>query len=275
MRKNTGVSNRLAEINFRKQYDSGERRFNRAELNNVDLSNRILAELELGQANINYSTFEKTTLNDSNLSESSLICTNFKKSAIDNVMFNRANLEGSKLSLSKITDTSFFGACLYKASFCGAKINNLDFSYANLSAAYLAGIDLSTSIFEGAVYSFGTAFPSEFDPEEAGMIHEANMFDLERLTVKFDRLYQQAKMHLGDTITAKYLNSSRPEHDGLDKLETDKNSKIVFNGDAIKSLNHVEAEYLRQWMIVFASLCCKIVRNVGDDEELFSSGFFS
>ena len=270
MMKFTCISNRLAEINFHNQYCSGVRNFSQAKLDKVNLSNKILSELDLRQANIAYSTLENIKLSDSDLSKSKLINVNFKASSINNVIFDRADLTNSKLSLSKISNASFFGACLYKASFCGAKVDNLDFSFANLSAAYLKGLDLSNSMLEGAIYSCDTLFPMGFDPIEAGMMHESSMLDLDKIISQFDSVYQRAKTCLGETITNKYFNSSRPEHDWLNKLEANNKSQIVFKSDKIESFSDIEAEYIRQWMIMFASLCSKIVKNVRDDQELFS-----
>lgn len=261
------ISNRLAQINFHSQYLSGERQFYGAKLDRVNLSNKVFTEIDLREANIDYSILEKTSLSDSNLSESSLINASFKKSSLDNVMFNRVDLTNAKLSLCKITDVSFFGACLYKTSFCDATIDNVDFSFANLSAAYLARTDLSSSMFEGAIYNSNTAFPSKFDPVEAGMVHESEMFDIERILNKFDSLYQKAKHYLGDKITAEYFNSSRPEHDWLNKVKANNKNQIIFKGDAIKSYSYAEAEYLRQWMIVFANLCFKTFKEIESDRE--------
>jgi len=270
----TRIANRLVELNFYNQYSCGEKNFKQANLDNINLSNKILTELDLRQAVINYSVFEKVSLTGSDLSKSSLISANFKKSLINNTVFNRANLTNAKLSSSRITDVSFFGACLYKASFCEATVNNVDFSFANLSAAYLARVDLSNSMFEGAVYNSDTAFPKGFDPVKQGMIHESEMFVLEQITAQFDSLRQRAKTFLGETITTKYLDSSRPEHDGLKQLSADENRTIILKGDTTKSREYVEAEYLRHWMISFANLCSKIIRNVEDDRELFSDGIF-
>jgi|GEM_PF-1321043 len=214
MRTNS-ISNRLAEINFHNQYASGKRDFYQTKLDNINLSNKTLTELDLRESKFDYSTLDNVSLSCSDLSESSLINLNFKKAAIDNVMFNRADLTNSKLSLSKIADTSFFGACLYKASFCGATISNIDFSFANLSAAYLKELDLSNSMFEGAIYNSSTLFPVGFDPIEAGMMHESNMLDIDKIISQFDNLYQRSKSLLGDTITTKYFNSSRSDHDWL------------------------------------------------------------
>lgn len=264
------LSHRLAEIDFNQRYLSGERKFINHKLDRMNFSNKTFTEVDLRQANIDSSNLEQTSLSGSDLSGSSLVGTSFKKSIIDNVVFNRANLTKAKLSQSKITNVSFFGACLYKASFCEAKLDNLDFSFANLSAAYLDRTDLSTSMFESAIYSSNTAFPDGFDPVEAGMIHESEMLDLESIMAKFDLLYEKAQRCLGDKITAEHLNSSRPEQDWLDEVKTNNKNKIIFKGNKLESFQNAEAEYLRQWMIGFANSCFQIAKDVTEDRELLS-----
>ena len=103
------------------------------------------------------------------------------------------------------------------------------------------------------------------------MVHESNMLDLELIMTKFDSLYEKAKHCLGDKVTAKYFNSSRPKQGWLNKVKTNNKNLIMFKGDELESFNHAEAEYLRQWKIEFANLCFQIVKNVAEDEELLSN----
>ena len=71
------------------------------------------------------------------------------------------------------------------------------------------------------------------------------------------------------------LSGTCVRQSGLNKLKTNDKSQIVFKEDRIESFSYVEAEHIRQWMIVFANMCHKIVKNINDDRGLFSNTPFA
>jgi uncharacterized protein YjbI with pentapeptide repeats len=86
-----------------------------------------------------------------------------------------AGLFGANLKNSNLEEACLRGADLKEVNFEGANLRNADFSADNtghstsLQAANLSTANLEGACFVGASYDERTVFPSDFDPERAGM----------------------------------------------------------------------------------------------------------
>lgn len=257
----TNSPNKLAEVNFLEQYSLGEKKFIQAQLENINLENKTLDYLELIKANLSNANFKNTSFNESDFRESNLSNTNFKFSSIKNVNFSNANLQKSKFSLAKLINVNFTGACLKNTSLYCAELEEIDFSYADLRSTYLNGIDLSKVNFQKAFYNDETKFSPEFNPVEAGMIHELNIETLDSLIKRFNRLGALSKIYLGSMMTKKYFYSSRPEHDWLNILNMNQSNYIYISEAELEPLNPLQLYWLEEWMNSFTYSCSKIFKN--------------
>lgn len=255
------ISSKLAEINFVRQYDLGETQFNRAKLENINLEKKSLFRLELIEANLNYANLEKITLVDSDLSKSSAIEAKLKAANLNRVNLSAANLSNASLSLAKLTEVNFTGACLSGVSFCSVQLNKVDLSFSNLCGAYFYDVDLSDVILKGAYYNENTQFPCNFNPSTAEMVDSSNTESLDSLITRFNSICKSSNRYLGNTITTKFLQSSRPNFDYLNQFEINRSNQIVFKGNSFAMVNPQLHYYFDIWMNSFIDSCSKIVKN--------------
>ena len=255
------ISSKLAEINFFQQYNLGKTKFNRAKLENINFETKLLRQLELIEANLDGANFKKTILIDSDLSKSSLIEAKIKAANLNRVNLSAANLSNASLSLTKLTEVNLTRACLWGVSFCSAQLNNVDLSFSNLCGAFFNNIDLSNAILKGAYYNDDTQLPCNFDPLDAGMIHESNIESIDSLITRFNSICTSSNRYLGNVITTKFLYSSRPNFDWLSQFEIDRANQITFNGKLPDLINPQQFYFLNIWINSFIQSCSQIIKN--------------
>lgn len=256
----TSLSKKFTEINFLKQYSSGKKHFVQAQLESINLEQKKIYDVELIKANLRNVNFENASLNQSDFRESSIANANFKFASINNVNFSHANLQDSKFSLAILTNVKFIGACLKNTSLYCAELKEVDFSYADLRSAYMSGIDLSEVNLQKAFYDTNTKFPPEFNPVQAGMIHEIDIESLDSLLSKFNHLGAISKQYLGNKMTTKYFHASRPDFDWLNIFNMNKSNQISFTEPVIEPIHPLQLYWLEKWMSSFTDSCSTIFR---------------
>ena len=244
--------NRLEE-----QYALGSRNFSKIDLEKADLENTFLSRVEMKQANLNYANFKNADLSDADLTESSLINTELYKAHLSGINLSKANLTQTNFTQSILNQANFTQACLKKACLIGTVLIEADLSEADLSGADISGANLSETNLKGTIYDSDTIFPTDFDPQSRGMI---NKFGIEDSIDRFNHLCECSSKYLGNTMTAKYFDSSRPNFDWFKLFTIDKSSKIIFQGNPREPLTPKQLELFQQWMNSFTKSCSSIIK---------------
>ena len=255
------ILNKLAEINFLEQYKLGKLKFNRAKLDSINLEKQVLLRLELIEASLNYANFEKTILNNSNLSKSSLVEARLQAANLNKVNLSAANLSNASLSLTKLTEVNLTGACLINVSFYAAQLNRVDLSFSNLFGAFFCDVDLSNVILKGAYYNDNTYLPQNFNPLNAGMVHESCIESLNSIITRFNSICTTSNRYLGNIITAKFLHFSRPDFDWLNQFEINRKNQIILKESSPDLISPQQLYYFENWIDLFIQSCSKIVKN--------------
>ena len=247
----------LDKNKLEEQYALGSRIFSNIDLEKADLENTFFSRVEMKQANLNYANFKNADLSDADLTESSLISTELYKAHLSGINLSKANLTRTNFTQSILNQANFYQACLKQACLIGTALIEADLSGADLSGADLSGANLSKTNLKGTIYDGDTNFPADFEPRSRGMI---NKFGIEDSIERFNYLCQCSNKYLGNTMTAKYFNSSRPDFDWFKLFTIDKSSKIIFQGNPREPLTQKQLELFHQWMNSFTKSCSSIVK---------------
>ena len=247
----------LNRSDLEKQYISGKRSFYQANLEQVDLENMFLSRIEMKQANLNYANLNNADLSDADLAQSFLIGTQLDKAHLSGIDLTQANLTQAKFTKSILNQANFAEACLEEACLIGAALIGANFAKANLSGASLLGANLSGANFEGAFYDSKTVFPPDFDPVGKKMIDKLSIQDL---ISQFEHLCTCSTKYLGNTMTAKYFESSRPKSDWLAQFTLNKSSQIIYQKDTAQLATPKQTVSFQQWQDAFTESCSLIIK---------------
>ena len=256
--KSVAMSNNSSVADFRKLYSSGKRQFHKAQLERAFLEKYSLSRADLREAYLNYANLKNADLSDTNLRESSLIRTDLSGANLSRANLANTDLSRSNLAVANLQGANLQGACLNKACLTAANLDKVDLRYADLTGTYLIGVDLSQVNLNGALYDNDTEFPSDFDPSSAGMLQNCC---LEQLLAQFNHLCECSNNYLGTKMTSKFLHSSRPEFDWLNKFEINKSNQITFSGILTDSFSHNQLRWFQKWMQSFIQFCSQIITN--------------
>ena len=242
---------------IQKQYDLGDRTFSEVHSDRADLENMFLSRIEMKQANLNYANLKNADLSDADLAESSLVATEFNKAHLSGINLSKADLTEANFTESILNQANFTEACLKNACMVSAVLIEANLAGSDLSGANLLYANLSNANVKGAFYDRDTNFPADFDAKSRGMI---NKFSIEDFIAQFNRICGCSTKYLGNTMTAKYFNSSRPDFDWLGKFAIDKSSKITYQGNVAEPLTIEQLKLFQQWIDSFVKSCSSIVK---------------
>lgn len=142
--------------------------FNKASVQNVDLSNALLYGADFTLANLSNSSFAHSYLN---IADGYPIAAKFDNAHLRNVNMTGAQLAGVSFTYASLYGTFGFGAptkCSYQpntppsASTC-ASVAGATLTLADFSNAYLAGLDLSGATIDGTNFSASILIGATFD----------------------------------------------------------------------------------------------------------------
>lgn len=146
-----------------------------ANLQGAMLAMAVLREIDWRYVNLSKADLSFADLYKANLSEADLQEANFTVAKLDEATLSSANLHRANLSYASLfrcnlaqADLSFANlqfADLNTANLRGARLQS-----ANLSDADLSGADLRDADLTGAEYNDTTIWPTDFVPEDAGMV---------------------------------------------------------------------------------------------------------
>lgn len=246
------------------QYNLGERNFPKLQLRRIDLRGEKLRGINLEGSDLSYADLRDTDLSNANLSG----CY-FNEANLTAAKLEGANLKGAYLIKAYLTKANFQKAILQEAYLTGAFLTKANFMKADLTGAYLTGTQISGAYFKGAIYSSATRFERGFDPALAGMaqISTFNMaanrkITIDNLITNFEQIASLTSNYLGITITAKYLDSSRPEIEWLQNFKIDHKSKITFDGSLNAKVTSIQLKWFEKWQTAFIKSCSIFVQDL-------------
>ncbi len=252
-----------AEFELRKRYALGERTFNqarlrKAELRGMNLSHTSLRGSDLSAANLRGVNLSYADLRECNLNEADLMGANL----------TGANLNKAFLIKTYLTKANLYKTKLNEACLTGAFLTYVNLTQADLTGAYLNGADLSGANLQGSLYSEQTCFDRHFNPVSAGMrnistlkpVIEKNI-PIEELLTSFNAISQCSNHYLGPSLTAKYLQSSRPEFEWLKKFNINSKAQLSFSGNTKDSVTTRQLKLFQQWVKAFIKSCSLIIQD--------------
>ena len=254
-----------AELEIRKRYSLGDRQFPNIRLRHAQLKGIKLAQANLKGADLSYANLREADLSHADLSNAYLNETNLVGANLKGAILNHTSLIKAILA-----DANLTGANLSEAFLTKAFLTNVDLTKANLSGTYLHDADLTGTLLDGAFFTPKTQFPGYFNPLAAGMVQKTSVESLiqQKVTItelltSFNQVAQCSSHYLGNILTAKYLNSSRPPREWLSNFKIDSQAKIAFAGNINTPITTLQLEYFKEWVAAFIKACSLIIQDFG------------
>lgn len=253
-------------IEINQEYQAGKRNFQNIQLRRVDLRGLDLSYVDFRGADLSYANLRDVNLIGADLREAYL-----NEADLSGANLRGANLEKASLIRTYLIKTNFEKANLKEVYLTGAYGTKGNFKEANFDGAYLNGVQLTGAYLQDASYSDQTHFDGIFNPEKAGMkkvgiitiesVCEQPKITIEQLLHTFNHLYQISHRYLGKTMTVKYWESSRRDHEWLKQFEINQLGQISFTGEAEITLSPFQLEISQEWVKTFIKSCSAIIQN--------------
>ncbi|MGD1921594.1 MAG: pentapeptide repeat-containing protein, partial [Pleurocapsa sp.] len=176
---------------------------------------------------------------------------------LSGINLSKANLAQANFNQSILNQANFSEACLEKACLIGAVLIEANLTKANLSGANLLRANLSNANLKGAIYDSETIFPADFDPARRGMLNQCNV---EELLAEFYRFCKCSNKYLGNTMTAKYFNSSRPDCNWLKQFTINSSGQVICEKNLVEPVTSEHIKFFQQWLDNFFKSCSLIIR---------------
>ncbi|GFE70533.1 pentapeptide repeat-containing protein [Chroococcus sp. FPU101] len=253
-------------VELQKSYDSGERQFSKIELRRADLRGLNLSYADLTGADLSNANLREIDLRGANLSEA-----NLNEADLTGANLQKANLQGAYLIKAYLIKTNLKESNLTKAYLTGAYLTKSDVSQANLSGAYLNNSKITGTIMTGTYYDQTTHFDTDFDPLKNDLRKITSQPQTQVITEldttvtdviqTFNYLSQISIHYLGHTLTTRYWELARPNHEWLTQFQFNRFSKITYSGEFKTSINSEQIEVVQEWTNCFIKSCSKIIQD--------------
>ncbi len=264
-------SHEATELNQR--YQAGERSFRNIQLRRLDLRGIDLRNADLRGADLSYSNLRDVNLSGANLSEAYL-----NEADLTGANLQGANLQNASLIKTYLIKTNLQQANLEKAYLTGIYGTKANFQDANLKSAYLNKANLTGANLQNAQYNEKTCFEKLFDPIKSrmkkvekdelsqsikGVNKQTEDTKLDGITVNqllgvLTYIINVSNHYLGQKMTIKYWQSSRPEEEWLIQFQIDKSGVITFSGDVDIQLTSTQLQLVREWLKTYIKSCSQI-----------------
>lgn len=252
-----------AELEIRKRYSAGDRQFQSIKLRHAQLKGIKLSQANLRGADLSYANLRGADLSYADLSNAYLNETNLIDANLKGAILNQASLIKALLANANLANANLSEAYLTKAF-----LTNVTLIKADLSGTYLHDADLTGTDLTGAIYTQKTQFPLNFKPRMAGMTQKSSVDSLrqQKITVaqlltSFNQVAECGHHYLGNTLTAKYLKSSRPQREWLNNFSVDSLGKITFNGAQDTHLTTMQLQHVQEWIEAFIKASSLIIQD--------------
>jgi uncharacterized protein YjbI with pentapeptide repeats len=155
------------------QYKEGELDFTQKNLARIDLSGKILRNVDfsnadLSGADLSRADLRSATFHGANLSGANLQNANLKRSSLLGADLSRADLRCATFHGANLSGANLQNADLKRSSLLGADFTGADLRGADLTQATVEDSDRKLLIFEKAIYNQSTHFPVGFNPRSLG-----------------------------------------------------------------------------------------------------------
>ncbi|TVQ48024.1 MAG: pentapeptide repeat-containing protein [Gloeocapsa sp. DLM2.Bin57] len=252
-----------AELEIRKRYSLGDRQFPNIRLRRAQLKGIKLAQANLKGADLSYANLRDADLSYADLSNAYLNETNLIGANLTGAILHSASLIKALLANADLKNANLTEAFLTKAV-----LSNVSLIKANLSGAYLNEADLTGIQLQGAIFTPKTQFPGYFNPLTAGMVQKSSVDSLiqqkvtiTQLLTSFNQVADCSNHYLGNILTAKYLNSSRPPREWLNNFQIDSQGKITFTDNINAPVTTLQLQYFQEWVGAFIKSCSLIIQD--------------
>jgi len=285
------------------QYSKGDREFKKINLANIRMKGGSLTEIDLSGSDLSCANLTEVDLKGANFTRCNLKGANLKGCNLVGAIFDGANLTGANLNNAILTKARFKNANLYQVhltnadlsgSYCmganltGASMNNSDLSFANfkksnLSHGFLTGSNLTETVFHEAIlhyasligvklrktyfkeaeYNSKTLFDISFKPEQWGMKKGLDITVAQVLN-SLNYLSKLGSHYLGNSISVKYWEQSRPDCEWISKFEISPKGLVSFQGKLTDTINFFELKWYQEWITRYINSCSVIFRGFGN-----------
>ncbi len=279
---------------IQEQYQAGDRDFRnsqlrRANLHGMDLSNADFSGADLSYANLRDANLSSANLQEAYLNEADLTGANLQK----------ANLKKASLIKTYLIKANLQSAILDEAYFTNAYITKGNLKDASLKGAYFNGANLTGADLTNAKYDKKSRFDATLTPEKLGMKKVGEMvvpppvaippipttvaanapitaappstpeinletlsLTVEDLLMTLNHLSDVGNRYLGNTMSSRYWQSSRPDLEWFEQFEHNRSSgKVTYKGSPTEQLTPAQIELAQQWTKKFVKSCSMIFKD--------------
>ncbi|MBR8830099.1 MAG: hypothetical protein N5P05_003241 [Chroococcopsis gigantea SAG 12.99] len=239
-----------------------------ANLSNANLSNACLDGADLTGANLQGAllkgaSLKKTCLSGANLSKAYLTEANLDRAFLSETILQGTNLQGASLVKAHLNSAILDEARLSKANLNGAylikaSLKSTDLTSTNLAGAWLNGAFLHNTVFTGAYYNQKTCFEPNFNPSAWDM-KQLTIETIQDLMNAFNCLSQNSCRYLGNIVTSRHWQKSRPAISWLERFQINSQGQFTFNGDLRESLSTSQLEQAQEWIEGFTDYSSAII----------------
>ncbi len=248
-------------IELRQRYEGGERNFTNLQYRRGDLRGLNLSGVNLRGADLSYANLREVDLSGADLREVYL-----NEADLSGANLSGANLQGASLIKAYLIKANLQSANLQSAYFTGAYLTKANLSEADLTGTYLNGAQLTGANLTGAHYTSSTHFDPNFNPQksllkkEYGKGEEVKKITLEELLNTFNHLSEISVRYLGNTMTVKNWETTKPTGEILVGVTIDK--KALFSAEKPKHiLSDLQKQQSKIWAQNFVRSCRNIVQD--------------
>ena len=273
------------------KYQAGERDFQGVQLRREDLHG-----LNLAGANFSGADFTEANLRDTDLQGANFQGAYCNGADLSSANLEKANLQGASLIKTYLLKANLQGANLEEALCTGAFLTRANLQGANLNGTYFNGASLTGADLSQAKYNNKTRFDATFNPTKAGLKKVGEVaiavtpgtssataqpqavdfsklsLTVEDLLLMFSHLSELGNRYLGNTMTSRYLQSSRPSLEWFEQFDINRSTaKVTYQGSVKDKLSPSQIELSQQWAKKFVKSCTMIFKdfpNMVDTEQL-------
>ena len=272
------------------KYQAGERNFQGVQLRREDLHG-----LNLEGANFSGADFTEANLRDTNLQGANFQGAYCNGADLSSANLAKANFQGASLIKTYLIKANLQGANLEEALCTGAFLTRANLQEAHLNGTYFNGASLTGADFTQAKYNNKTRFDATFNPTKAGLKKVGEVaiavtpsstataqpqttdftklsLTVEDLLLMFSHLSELGNRYLGNTMTSRYLQSSRPSLEWFEQFDINRSTaKVTYQGSVNDKLSPAQIELSQQWAKKFVKSCTMIFKdfpNMVDTEQL-------
>ncbi|MGL5033101.1 MAG: pentapeptide repeat-containing protein [Microcystaceae cyanobacterium] len=263
------------------KYQAGERNFQGVQLRREDLHG-----LTLEGADFSGADFTDANLREANLKGTNLEGAYCNGADLSSANLEKANLKGASLIKTYLIKVNLQGANLEAALCTGAFLTRANLQLANLNGTYFNGASLTGANLTNARYNNKTRFDATFNLAKSGLkkvgevaIPTAKLtkeeaaiappIDLSKLSLTvedlllmWNHLSDIGDHYLGNTMTSRYFESTKPSLEWFGGFEINRSTaKVTYQGSIKEKMTPAQIELAQEWAKKFVKSCTMIFKD--------------